>query len=128
MSNGSDFEALRQFLLRVPAIDGPIGTGVTDAGFWWAKFVIDIKHPLAWNVVQEFGHVLNYVSLNERLPAVFMPASPPPYVNGGPKDFLSWVIESNDTDFSPAQCAEWLEGRLPEPVEDMEQWNVEKDE
>jgi hypothetical protein len=50
------------------------------------KFAIDIEHPLAWSVVQELGHVLNYVSLEERLPTVFMPVSPPPYMNGGPDE------------------------------------------
>lgn len=47
-----DFEPLRHFLLQTPAIEGPIGTGMTDAGFWWVKFAIDINHPLARNVVQ----------------------------------------------------------------------------
>jgi|SRR5947209_14901144 len=125
MLSDPDFEPLQRFLLRVPAIEGPIGIGVTDAGFWWTKFGLDIDHPLAWNVVQELGHVLNYVSLHERLPTVFMPVSPPPYMNGGPKDFLSWVIESRDTEFTPADCAEWLEGRLPRPVENPEQWKTE---
>ncbi len=119
---------LRDYLLRVPAIQGPIGTGVTDAGFWWVKFAIDIDHPLAWNVVQELGHVLNYISLDERLPTVFMPVSPPPYMNGAPKEFLSWVIECRDLEFSPARCCEWLEGRLPEPVDDREQWKADEDQ
>ncbi len=69
--------------------------------------------------------VLNYVSTSERLPTVFMPVSPPPYLNGGPADYLSWVIESKDTEFTPSLCAEWLEGRLPRPVEDIEQWPQE---
>ena len=29
--------------------------------------------------------------LNERLPTVFMPVSPPPYANGPAREFLSWV-------------------------------------
>ena len=48
-------------------------------GAWWVKCAIDIDHEFAWNVVQELGHVLNYVSLDERLPTVFMPVSPPSY-------------------------------------------------
>jgi hypothetical protein len=91
-----DFKALRDYLLRVPAIQGPIGTGVTHAGFWWVKFAIDIDHPLAWN--------------------------------GAPKEFLSWLIECRDVEFSPARCCEWLEGRLPEPVDDREQWKAEEDQ
>ena len=92
---------------------------------WWVKFGIDIANPLAWHVVQELGHVLNYVSIEERLPTVFYPASPPPYMNGGPEDFLSWVIETKDPEFSPDRAREWLEGRLPRPVEDLEQWNTD---
>jgi len=59
-----------------------MGSGLFDDGRWWLKVTIDIDHRLAWNVVQEPGPVLNYVSLDERLPTVFMPVSPPPYMNG----------------------------------------------
>jgi hypothetical protein len=107
---------LVEYLHKVPAITGSIGSGLSDEGFWWVKFAINISHPLAWRVVQELGHVLNYVSLDERLPTVFMPVSPPPYMNGGPEQFLSWVIECRDEEFLPEQCAEWLQGRLPSPL------------
>jgi hypothetical protein len=117
------FNELKEYLSKVPAIDRRLGCGFSDDGRWWVKFTIDIQHPLAWHVVQELGHVLNYLSLNERLPTAFMPVSPPPYLNGGPREFLSWVIECNDKDFKPGQCAKWLEGRLPRPVDDLEQWN-----
>jgi len=69
--------------------------------------------------------VLNYVSLDSRLPSVFMPVSPPPYMNGGPRKFLSWVIECKDPLFSAGTCTEWLEGRLPRPFEDPSEWQVE---
>lgn len=88
------------------------------------KFSIDIDHPLAWRVVQELGHVLNYVSIEERPPTVFMPVSPPPYMNGGPKQFLAWVIEARTTGFEPKTCAEWLEARLPRPVDAPKQWEL----
>ena len=84
------FTTLENYLLRIPAVQGPIGKGTGDEGLWWVKFSIDIDDPLAWNVVQELGHILNYLSLNERLPTLFIPVSPPPYMNGGPRDFLSW--------------------------------------
>ena len=113
---------LEDYLRRVPAILGQIGSGFETDGRWWVKFTIDLDHDLAWNVVQEFGHVLNYLSLNDRLPTAFKPVSPPPYLNGGPRDFLSWVIECDDPSFAPAKCAEWLEGRLPRPVEDLLAW------
>jgi hypothetical protein len=48
-------------------------------------------------------------------------------MNGGPQDFLSWVIEAKDADFTPAACAEWLEGRLPQPVDKESEWETEDD-
>jgi hypothetical protein len=125
MPNDPRFQALVSFLESVPAVRSPIGTGVGEDGRWWAKFAIDIGHPLAWHVVQELGHVLNYVSLEEPLPTVFKPVSPPPYMNGGPEQFLSWVIETADPGFGPAKAAEWLEGRLPQPVSDPAAWRIE---
>lgn len=121
------FEPLKTYFSKVPAIDGAMGSGFSDDGNWWLKLTIDIRHPHAWNVVQELGHVLNYLSLNERLPTVFKPVSPPPYMNGGPREFLSWVIECSDRGFTPLDCAGWLEGRLPRPVDDLEQWKIEEE-
>jgi len=117
-----EFTELLTFLGRVPAITGAIGHGVLDNGNWWVKFGIDIDHQLAWQSVQEFANVLNYLSVSERLPTVFKPVSPPVYLNGGPREFLSWVIESTEPGFSPSKCCEWLTGRLPRPVDDISQW------
>ena len=122
MTHHRDFESLLAYLGRVPGIGKAFGTGKDDQGLWWVKFEIDITHPLAWNVVQELAHVLNYLSVGERLPTAFMPVSPPPYLNGGPEEFLSWVIESKDAKFKPGTVAKWLEGRLPKPVEDEAEW------
>lgn len=119
------FTKLLEFLGRVPAVQGAIGKGADEEGRWWVKFSIDIGHALAWHTVQEFGHVLNLLSLEERLPTSFHPVSPPPYMNGGPEDFLSWVIECSDPEFRPGTCAEWLSGRLPNSVEDLDQWVLE---
>jgi len=118
------FKTLIDYLGKVPTIQKQISFGDKD-GFWWIKFSLDIENQLAWSVVQEFGHVMNYLSLDERLPTVFYPVSPPPYMNGGPYDFLSWVIETKDKEFKPGTLTKWLEGRLPQPVEDLEQWNEE---
>ncbi len=118
-------EKLAAFLKQVPAIDPRMGSGVFPDGRWWVKFSIQIEHPLAWRVVQEFGHILNYVSGTEQLPTVFKPVSPPVYLNGGPKDYLSWVIESQDIAFTPELCVQWLEGRLPRPVTDLTQWDID---
>ena len=129
MADDQTFEGLLAFLERLPGIELPagrksIGRGHGDDGTWWVKFSLDTTHPLAWRVVQELGHVLNYVSTNEPLPTVFMPVSPPPYLNGG-VEFLSWVIESHHAEFSPTQCAQWLAGRLPRPVDDPKQWDID---
>ena len=106
MSDATIFQPLKNYLSKIPGVEGAMGSGFSDDGDWWVKFTINIDHPLAWNVVQELGHVLNYVSLDERLPTVFMPVSPPPYMNGGPREFLSWVIECKDKEFKPEKCAE----------------------
>ena len=119
--NEWDFGKLEDYLSRVPAVRQPVGKGQLEGGGWWVKFALDTSHHLAWNVVQELGHVLNYFSLDERLPTVFMPVSPPPYLNGG-------VIECHETSFAPQKAAEWLEGRLPRPVDDEEQWRTVDEE
>ena len=116
-----NFKQVIDFLSKIPAIDKSIATG-SEGNYWWIKFKININHPLAWNVVQELGHILNYLSLEEKLPTAFYPASPPPYLNGDPEDFLSWVIESEDENFTLENLKEWLEGRLPNPVEDEKEW------
>ena len=126
------FGKLIDFLLRLPALesnDTPsrgIGSGEAD-GSWWVKFSIDIGHDLAWHTVQELGHVLNYLSLEERLASSFKPVSPPPYLNGGPDEYLSWVIEAPDA-LRPGTLADLLEDRLPKPVEDEEAWLGGEDE
>ncbi|MEV3802632.1 hypothetical protein ACK342_02235 [Aeromonas veronii] len=120
-----EFTRLIDFLEKVPAIHGTIGKGYDEDGRWWVKFEIDIHHQFSWNTVQEFGYVLNYMSINERLPTSFHPVSPPPYMNGGPDEYLSWVIECNNSEFKPDTCVEWLIARLPNPVENLEQWSME---
>ena len=119
------FTSLTGFLSRVPSIIGEIGKGAEEDGRWWVKFEIDINHQCAWHTVQEMGHILNYLSIDERLPTNFHPVSPPPYMNGGPEEFLSWVIECHDPEFCPGTCAKWLEERLPKPVDDLAQWKNE---
>ncbi|MGN6374041.1 MAG: hypothetical protein ACTHMG_00640 [Sphingomonas sp.] len=120
------FQPLIDYLVRLPAI-------VTDAtpmhGFasgleddlWWVKFAIQLDHSLTWPLIQELGHVLNYLSPSERLPTVFKPVSPPPYLNGGPQAYLSWVIECPLSDMDPATVAQWLDSRLPDPA-DASEW------
>lgn len=124
-----DFTRLENFFRQIPSVgeQGLVARGTDQEHAWWFKFSINIEHPLAWQTVQELGHVLNYLSTNERLPTQFFPVSPPPYMNGGAKEFLAWVIECNHADFSPDVISEWLEGRLPHPVEDESQWKIKTD-
>ena len=113
-----EFHSLLGFLARVPAIKtnqtpwGEFSTGYDSDENWWVDFEIDIRNPIAWHVVQEFGFVLNMLSVEERLSAVFKPVSPPPYLNGGPEEFLSWMIESRAKEFTPKLAQQWLESRL----------------
>ena len=125
------FEPMLALLEKMPAMNLPagrksIGRGLEADGRWWIKFFLETKHPLAWRVVQEFAHVLNLLSVEEQLPTVFKPVSPPPYLNGG-VEFLSWVIEAHDPSFTPTLCAEWLVGRLPSPITDISAWKVADD-
>ena len=117
------FTTLIQYMKRIPSMKW-ISHGGNKEGFWWIKFRLDIDNKYAWNVVQELGCVVNYISVNERLPTIFYPVSPAPYLNGGPREFLSWVIENKDKDFRPGTLKKWLEGRLPNPVDDLEQWDL----
>jgi len=109
------------FLSQIPGLR-VISFDSTPDAYWWIKLDIDIAHRLAWSVVQELGFVLNYISIDEKLPTVFMPVSPPPYLNGGPEDFLSWAIESKFNYIDPVWIASELESRLPSPVSDETQW------
>jgi len=119
------FDKLLHFLRKIPSISNTIGSSI-EGDFWWVKFQIDIEHPLAWNIVQELGHILNYLSIEERLPTSFKPVSPPPYMNGGPREYLSWIIECNSENFTADNATEWLEGRLPKPVDNLKKWKMKE--
>ena len=124
-----NFDRLHQFFCKVPSVQQARVDSYGSDGqhAWWFKFQIDVEHPLAWQTVQELGHVLNYISRDERLPTQFLPVSPPPYTNGEAKDFLSWVIQCNHPEFSPDVVCDWLEARLPNPVDDEAQWKIKTD-
>lgn len=124
MSHTSNAELIA-FLQRIPSLKENISGGFYDNGLWWVKFGIDIENPNAWNAVQELACIINYLSINERLPTRFYPVSPAPYLNGGPREFLSWIIEGTDKEFTSTNVKEWLEARLPNPVDDIKQWQIE---
>jgi len=112
MENTTDISPLVEFIKQMPAIGETISSEVDDEGRWFVKFIIDIRHNLAWRVVQELSNVVNLLSNDERLPTIFYPVSPPPYLNGGPADEL----------------IEWLSERLPSPVDDEYAWDIEDEE
>lgn len=119
------FQSLVQYLEKIPAIRKGISTGENADGLWWVNFQINLRHKLAWRTVQEIGCVVNYLSVSERLPTVFYPVSPAPYLNGGPDEFLSWTIETKDPHFKPGTLMKWLEGRLPQPVDAISEWKID---
>lgn len=125
------FKKLVDFFSKVPAVQAEnilaYAYDTQNEHIWWFKFKINIQHKLAWQTVQELGHVLNYLSANERLPTQFMPVSPPPYMNGNANEFLAWVIECNHAEFTPDVICEWLEARLPQPVEVETAWKIGAD-
>jgi hypothetical protein len=114
-------QKLEILLSKIPGIE-KVASNKEESGYWWIKFSIDIEHRLSWHIIQEFGHIVNYISVNEPLPTIFYPVSPPPYLNGGPKLFLSWVIENKHPLFTPDNMADWLEARLPDPLDDESKW------
>ena len=64
MPRAHDVSTLVSFLTRIPGVVGSIGSGTFENGNWWTNFTLDLDHPQAWNVVQELGYVLNYLSLD----------------------------------------------------------------
>lgn len=52
--------------------------------------------------------------------------SPPPYLNGAPRDYLLCEIDCSDSSFTPGTLAEWLERPLPRQVSDLAQLNTEE--
>lgn len=128
MEEQSPLSILTDYLSEIPAIEPTMSSETDEAGRWYLKFRLDILHPLAWRVVQELGNVVNLLSVNERLPTIFYPVSPPPYMNGGPEENLFWIIECADNTFKPSKLVEWLDARLPSPVDDEYAWNLEDEE
>ena len=114
-------ERLRAVLSRIPGAT-VLDSSPPAAPLFWIKFRIDLRSPVVWNVIQELAFVLNDLSVEERLPTLLMPVSPPPYLNGGPEEFLAWVIESRIEFLDPGQIATMLEARLPKPLEKPDGW------
>ncbi|MFT0211004.1 hypothetical protein VQ643_00105 [Pseudomonas sp. F1_0610] len=114
---------LVDFVSKLPGVS-IIASEVTRDAYWWIKFDIDSSHPLVWRVIQELSFVFNSIALSDPLPTVFKPSSPPPYLNGGPEEFLSWVVESTYNYIDPTWIKEAIENVLPNPIDDITQWDV----
>ncbi|GAB5407585.1 MAG: hypothetical protein Aurels2KO_58160 [Aureliella sp.] len=112
---------LKEFIDQIPGVD-VISTSEPDEGRWWVKLQIDINSKTAWHVVQNLAFVLNEISVTETLPTTFKPTAPPPYLNGGPEEFLFWVIEADIPFLDPSVITAYLQQRLPDPVADEASW------
>lgn len=123
LARQGEFKKLLDYLQKIPAMSAsPMHWGRGGDNTWYVGFTMDLAHPLAWSAVQELAYVINGLSVTEALPTAFMPVAPPPYLNGPASEFLSWRIQSSGAEFSPDDLLGWLEGRLPQPVEDAAQW------
>ena len=123
LAKQGEFKKLLEYLQKIPAMSAsPMHWGRGGDSTWYVGFALDLAHPLAWSAVQELAYVVNGLSVTEALPTTFMPVAPPPYLNGPASEFLSWRIQSSDAGFSPDDLLGWLEGRLPQPVEDVAKW------
>ena len=117
----ADLTRLKDFLSRIPDVK-VIVASEPDEGEWWIALKIKLGSSIAWNIVQELAYVCNALSLTAKLPVVFKPTSPPPYMNGGPREFLKWRIEALTPAASPDQLADYLADRMPKPVDDRSKW------
>jgi plasmid stability protein len=115
---------IKALLTKIPCVQF-VATSKIGEPFWWLKFGIDINSEIAWNVVQELGHILNYLAVDEKLPTTFYPVSPPPYLNGGPEEFLSWIIEPSIPFVDTNSIHTYLEVRLPESYDKEENWHFD---
>ena len=116
-----DYTNLVHFLKNVPAINDDIHTDAHIDNNWYIVFRIDITNDNAWNVVQILGSIINSMHNCGN----FKPISPSVDLNGGPLNHLSWVIESLSTEFTPEMCYVCLHNNMPQPVNDLSQWDWE---
>ena len=114
-----DFDPLVKFLNLIPSINGDIFTSSHIDNNWYVMFKIDIYNKYSWHAVQIIGSIIN--SMHEC--GSFKPSSPSVDLNGGPAEHLSWVLESVSTKFTPEMCYMLLHNNMPQPVNDLDQWN-----
>ncbi|MEM8706317.1 MAG: hypothetical protein AAGE98_07665 [Actinomycetota bacterium] len=111
------FTTLVDYVGRLPAVRGRVSTSadaISTTG-WWVSFRLDVDDPLAWRSIQEVGHALNGV-VGDGVDVWFGPTSTGPW-QGGPRDFLDWVICSPDGATRPGTVAKRLADAIPEPFD-----------
>lgn len=119
VTDEADFAPMQALLERIPGV-AYLGSGGSVPDGWWVSLDIDVEHPLAWQVVQQLSHVLNFLAREEDWPTILTPIAPTTI--GGPKTSLSWAIDVGP-DYPPAECARQLQAVLPDPVEDENEWH-----
>jgi len=73
MADESTFQPLKDYLSRIPAIEGTIGCGFSDDGLWWVKFKpTDLKGRARQNVILELGYFNGKLS-RRRVCALYKP-------------------------------------------------------
>ena len=116
-------DALADLIRQLPGVHPSVGRSTPEDAFWYVKFSLDRTHPLAWHVLQRLGFVFNYISLEFRYSTVFMPVSPPPYLNGGP-EFLNWAVEAKVPFYDPRHVTRALRAELPEHLGRAKAWRT----
>jgi hypothetical protein len=66
------------------------------------------------------------LSVGEKLPTTFYLVSPPPYINGEPEEFLSWIIEPVIPYVDSNSIYAYSDGRLPENYDKEESWLLDE--
>ncbi len=116
-----DYKPLTDFLIKIPGVNEITCESSHIDNNWYVCFRIDITHDKSWHVVQLIGSILNPTHECAR----FYPMSPSVDLNGGPFQHLYWIIESTSTDFTPENCSVALHNWMPQPVEDISQWDYD---
>ena len=118
-SEGRGGEYIKQFFGKIPCVQGVVFVNINS---WYIKLDFDLNSKIVWNVIQELSFVLNNLSLLKKLPVIFKPISPPPYLNGGPERFLSWIIEPTSQGVDPTIIISTLAMYLPTQIENEKAW------
>jgi hypothetical protein len=116
-----NFNKLNTLLLSIPCVKS-VDCYDEMEDLWSCHIRMDLTHEIVWHLIQGIAFVINDTSITGKLPATFYPTSPPPYLNGGPYNYLHWIIRSESPEFIPDYCCEWFINRFPNNPEFNESW------